>query len=527
MAKKKIRGNWGILLSYIGKLYRNPADALKEYVSNALDEWGRARNRGEMEGACEVTYSLEMSKITIDYNSPGMDEKEFEAALNKVAESAKPGLGIPQIGELGIGIFAFNQVGSTCTFYSKKAKGMPTIKVVLTGNSDDYDIDTAIKRESLENPGMKVVITRLHQDPTKPRGSLAPRLLERFFAEKFDPYLRQGNLKIAISCGGKAYEVKPLEIIFPVVGEAFKEWRLSTDRQKKFNCQFWFDSSGKSHVSIRHTGVSIIEDLKTYPSYGLEESIYASGSLKGYIDADFLKPQPSRTSFEENQDWIRFLTELDKIRPSLEAEVEELRREEEEKKLTEVQKKAIEMAREILGQDQFQDLVPLGGLRKPRGQVIHPGVTHPPGQITGKRSKEEGKPGHLGGPRISYVEDDFDGPSRHSEFIAGTVRVNKRNDDYIREEKGSAQQMLAYAMLMIGKEAVAHSDSTGKADHSLEKLLSYLFQVQLKTRKVELKELKLKEAKKPKTPKGQRKGKSAKGGQLKLIMSDTETSDET
>ncbi len=523
MAKKKIRGNWGILLSYIGKLYRNPADALKEYVSNALDEWGRARNRGEMDGACEVTYSLEMSKITIDYNSPGMDEKEFEAALNKVAESAKPGLGIPQIGELGIGIFAFNQVGSICTFYSKKAKGMPTIKVVLTGNSDDYDIDTAIKRESLENPGMKVVITRLHQDPTKPRGSLAPRLLERFFAEKFDPYLRQGNLKITISCSGKAYEVKPLEIIFPVVGEAFKEWHLASEWQKKFNCQFWFDSSGKSHVSIRHTGVTIVEDLKSHPWF--EDTFYTRGFLKGQIDADFLKPQPSRTSFEENQDWLRFLVALDKIRPLLEEEIEELRREEEEKKLTEVQKKAIEMAREILGQEQFQDLIPLGGLRKPRGQVVHHGVTHPPGRITGERSKKEGEPGRLGGPRISYVEEDFDGPSRHSEFIAGTVRVNALNPDYMRE-RGPAQQKMAYAMLMIGKEAVAHSDTTGKADHSLEKLLSYLFQVQLKTRKVELKELKLKEAKKPKTPKGQRKGKSAGTSQLKLIMSDTGTSDE-
>ncbi len=373
MTKKKIHGNWGVLLSYIGKLYGTPANAIKEYISNALDEWGEAKKRGEMEGACEVTYSLEKTRITIDYNSPGMDEKEFEDALNKVAESMKPGLTTPQIGQLGIGIFAFNQVGSTCTFYSKKAKGMPTIKVVLMSNSDDYDIDTAIKRESRQNPGMTVVITRLHHDPTKPRGSLVPHVLQRFFAEEFRPYLEQGNLKVTINCGGKPYEVKPIEINLPKVGEAFRESHLPTDWQKKLKCQFWFDSSGKSHVSIRHTGVSIIEDLKTYPSYGLEESIYASGFLKGYIDADFLKPLPARTSFEENQDWVQFLIELDRIRPLLEEEIEELRREEEEKRLTEVQKRAIELARDILNTEEFKDLDLLKGLgRKPSEPRLPP-----------------------------------------------------------------------------------------------------------------------------------------------------------
>ena len=317
-----------------------------------------------------------------------MDEKEFQDALNRVADSIKRELTIPQIGELGIGIFAFNQVGSTCTFYSKKVKGAPTIKVILTSNSDEYEIETAKKMESRLNPGMTIVITRLHHDPTKPRGSLAPQLLQRFFAEKFDSYLREGNLKITINCHDRVYQVQPLEISLPPIGEAFGEVHLSTDWQKKFYCQFWFDPSGKSHVSIRHTGVSIIEDLSTYPAYGLEESIYASGFLKGYIDADFLKPLPSRTSFEENQDWIQFLVELDKIRPSLEAEIEELRRAEEEKRLTEVQKKAIEIAREILEQEQFKDLELLGGLRKPRSPVTHPGVSHKRGKNTGERSKK-------------------------------------------------------------------------------------------------------------------------------------------
>lgn len=486
MAKKKIHGNLGVLLTYLGRLYGTPANAIKEYISNALDEWIKVRGKGEIEGPCEVSYSLEKTRITIDYNSPGMDEEEFEDALNRVADSMKRELTIPQIGELGIGVFAFNQVGSTCTFYSKKAKGMPTIKVVLMSNSDEYEIETATKKESRLNAGMTIVITRLHQDPTKPRASLAPGLLQRFFAEKFDSYLREKNLKVTINCDGKPYEVEPLEINLPEVGEAFREVHLSTDWQKKFYCQFWFDPSAKSHVSIRHTGVSIIEDLKTYPAYGLEESIYASGFLKGYIDADFLKPLPARTSFEENKDWIQFLTELDKIRPSLEDEIEELRREEEEKKLTEVQKKAIEIAREILDQDQFKDLELLRGLRKQRGPIVHPGVTHKKGEITGERSKGEGEREHLGGFRITLLERDFeDGSSRHSDFLpnAGVVLINSLNPDYKRERAGPEQAKLAYAALMIGKETIIHTAKSEATDYFLEKLLSYVFQVKVKTGK--------------------------------------------
>jgi len=484
VAKRKIRGNLGVLLTYLGRLYGTPANAIKEYISNAIDEWIKARGRGEMKGPCEVSYCLEKTRITIDYNSPGMDEREFEAALNRVADSVKRELSIPQIGELGIGIFAFNQVGSTCTFYSKKAKGMPTIKVVLTSNSDEYEIETATRKESRLNPGMTIVITRLHQDPTRPRGPLSPSLLQRFFAEKFDSYLRDKNLSVTVRCDGKTYEVVPLEINLPRVGEAFKEVHLSRDWQKKFYCQFWFDPSAKSHISVRHTGVSVIEDLKTYSAYGLAESVYGSGFLKGYIDADFLRPLPARTSFEENKDWIQFLAELDKIGPSLEAEIQDLRREEEEKKLTEVQRKAIEIAREILDQDQFKDLELLRGLRKQRGPIVHPGVTHKTGEKTGERSKTEGDRGRLGGLRIAYQETPFeDGPSKHSRFLSGIVQVNTLNQDYKREWTGPEQQKLAYATLMIGKEAIAYNDKSGAVDYFLEKLLSYAFQVKVKTAK--------------------------------------------
>lgn len=482
MAKKKIRGNMANLLTYIGSLYRNPADAIKEYISNAVDEWRKARDKGEMEGHCEVGYLLEKGKIIIDYNSPGMAQKEFEAAFDKVADSVKPGLTIPQIGELGIGIFAFNQVGTSCTFYSKKAKGMPTIKVVLRKQSDVAEIETATKRESRKEPGMTIVIAGLQHDPTRLRGPLGAERLQHVFAEKFDAYLRERNLEITITCAGKIYKVEPLEISLPAVGEAFSEVHLSSDWQKVFNCQFWFDASGKSKVSIRHTGIPVVDDVKAIQAYGLEGSVYANGFLKGYIDADFLKPLPARTGFEENQDWMQFLLELDKLRPSIEDEVDELRLEAEEKKLTQIQRRAIELAREILNQGDFKGLELLGGLRRQKAPIGQHTGTHK-GRQTGTRSTKPGDSSSQGGMRIAFAEVPFeDGPSHHSRFLSGVVQVNKVNPDYKREMAGLEDAKLAYATLMIGKETIAYNDKSKAVDDFLETLLSFTFQVRRKTR---------------------------------------------
>ena len=58
-------------------------------------------------------------------------------------------------------------------------------------------------------------------------------------------------------------------------------------------------------------------------AYGLEDSVYAQGMVRGFVDADLLAPLPSRAGFEENEDWIGLLDLLDRYQPTLSAEVDE------------------------------------------------------------------------------------------------------------------------------------------------------------------------------------------------------------
>jgi len=361
MKKVPIKLHTANALKWLGSLYRNPADGIKEHVSNAIDEHLKAKSLGKAFSVCRVTFAMEKDRVIIDYPY-GMTKEEFENALQRVADSAKKSLDFNQIGQLGIGMFSFLQIGKKCIFFSKKDKGYETIKVTLREGSDVAEFETAIKRESLLGPGIKIIISGLLFDPVKPRGPLSSAKLQKLFAEKFDPYLKEGLLEIAIYSKGTTYTVKPLKIELPKIGESYKNWRLTRDRDKKFSLELYFDPSGKGTVSIRHMGVMIVDDIKTLSAYGLEESIYANGYIRGFIEADFLKPLPARTGFEENDDWISFLDELDRLRPSIVAEVEILKQEEAEKKLTEIQKKAIELARDILNTEEFKDLELLEGL---------------------------------------------------------------------------------------------------------------------------------------------------------------------
>jgi hypothetical protein len=398
MRKVPIKLHTANALRWLGSLYRNPADAIKEHVSNAVDEHLKAKEIGKALPVCKVTYSLEKDKVTIEYPY-GMSKEEFADAFQRVADSAKSSLDFKQIGQLGIGIFSFLQIGKKCTFYSKKDKGHETVRVTLREGSDAAEFETVTKRETLRESGIKIIISGLLFDPTKPRGPLSPVKLQKLFAEKFDPYLKNGLLEITICSKETPYTVKPLKIELPKVGESYKDWPLTRDRNKRFSLELYFDPSGKGIVAIRHMSVAIVDDIKTLSAYGLEESIYANGDIKGFIEADFLKPLPARTGFEENEDWIELLDELERLRPSIEAEIENLKQEEVEKKLTEIQKKAIELAKEILNTEEFKDLELLEGLGRK-----HPEPRLPPNGFDFVPSSiriEPGKTGTL--PLKAYV----------------------------------------------------------------------------------------------------------------------------
>jgi hypothetical protein len=97
-------------LQRLGTLYRNPADALKEHVSNAIDEHVKAKLAGAAHERCHVTFTLDKRHIIVEYPY-GMSRAEFESALRRVTDSAKRGTRRARSAGWASGSSAFSRSG--------------------------------------------------------------------------------------------------------------------------------------------------------------------------------------------------------------------------------------------------------------------------------------------------------------------------------------------------------------------------------------------------------------------------------
>ncbi|MCA1562642.1 MAG: ATP-binding protein [Acidobacteria bacterium] len=470
----------GHALRWLGTLYRNPADALKEHVSNAIDEHVKARSQGTALDRCDVIFKLDRRQIVVEYPY-GMTRGEFERALQRVADSAKRAEGAETIGRLGIGMFSFQQLGRRCTFLSRKSAASDTLRVVLKEGADEAIVETALARDRLQVPGLRVVISELTLDPMRPRGPLAPDALARVLGEKFDAYLREGWLTIHVVAGTAQFAVFPPRLRLPPLLTEFKVAVLPGRPRREVRLDLYFDPGGRGKVAIRHRGVAVVDDLRAANAYGLEDSVYTHGHVRGHIDAEFLAPSPARSQFEENDDWIALLDLLDRYRPTLESEVEEHLAERRAQVASDIEARAIRLARDILDLDEFRDLALPGGLARRTRPV--PAPRSPAGRQSAKRRARStpaapGEAASTRGRRIGYKEVAFENDARaHSRFVNGIVQANSLHPDYQHASK-SLEARLTYAAILIGKETIAFNDQTGQAADYLEKLLDYWFKLQ-------------------------------------------------
>ncbi|GAI52655.1 unnamed protein product, partial [marine sediment metagenome] len=220
--------------------------------------------------------------------------------------------------------------------------------------------------------------------------ALTPVALSKYLAQLFDYYLREGSLHLSIQARDQIWQVEPPTIRLPIVAEAFKDFCIRGDQSKRIQCSLWFDSSSQGRIAVCHTKIPIIDDMRRIDELqtGFGETIYASGYLRGVINADFLNPLSGRAGFEMDAQWQTFMVWLDAVEPSIRQEVEDHQLENEIRYLEAIKDKAKKLAEEILEGEPFQDLELLGGMRRERGKKIQQ-RTNPRGKENGTRVKEK------------------------------------------------------------------------------------------------------------------------------------------
>ena len=352
-------------LRLMGQLYRSPADALKEYVSNAVDRWRelRAANRGPK--SCAVDVEVRKTNVAIHCNTAGMSELEFRTVLGRVADSRKKETDVSQIGRLGIGLWGFLQLGTSLHGLqprrierghpARASAREPGPRRVRPGLEAGVARRAGISRRHRRAPvrsDSRPQRARARQAPQAPRREVretAPRRVARHHAS--------GTRRPRRSpCGLPRSLFRASERATATGG-----CRKAPPRDAR---RALLRSSGNGKVAIRHAGVVVVESIADINAYGLESSVYGSGYVSGAVDAEFLLPLPARTMFEENDDWFDLMTELDRLRPSIEAEVEALRHEDTARQLTVVHETAMRLARDILDLPDFRDLALPGGMAR-------------------------------------------------------------------------------------------------------------------------------------------------------------------
>src|SRR3989338_1529130 len=120
-------------MAELGLIYSdNPMAALKEYVSNALDEIFRAyalnhgdRNQGIREGSGLVNIILSpmTHRVIVQDNALGMSAEKMQSLPIKVGESEKHGFQHLDVrGEKGVGLLAFASLGWQAYIISRTNK---------------------------------------------------------------------------------------------------------------------------------------------------------------------------------------------------------------------------------------------------------------------------------------------------------------------------------------------------------------------------------------------------------------------
>ena len=329
---------------------------------------------------------------------------------------------------------------------------------------------------------MTIEITGLFQDPTRRYGPLSQARLKHVLADRFDVYLRTGQLKITIKTGKGESDVSPVQLDLPEIGAKFQEMHLPGEPDKVFRTRFWFDPSGQGRVAMRHTGVVIIDDIRELFEHEMTDSILVSGLIKGFVDAEFLSPLPARAQFFEDEYLTMLLDALQEIGVELDKEITGFRDEAENERMQTLFRRATRLAREIFSQDEFMDLDLIDGLRRvsrtdgeSHARTEIPSRSRPPTEHETNGHKENGSNGHgRRAARDIIRRADFDGDVRHrSRLNEGAIEININSPDFLALSRVPRSHQVAYVAMLLGKEIIAYNDSSRASDEALEKMAAY------------------------------------------------------
>jgi len=185
MEKKPIKVAVSVLADISLGIYRTPANAIKELISNAFDA-----------DASKVVISTGYPNfyvITCRDDGIGLESTEFEEIMSKIGGSSKrknnkqyTKNGRPIIGKIGIGILAVAQICKKFTLISSKKDSSFKFEAVVDFSELDSDKakNVSLGSEEAKEIGTYVITTGLPEDPNKHYTKIILEDIDKGFRKK-------------------------------------------------------------------------------------------------------------------------------------------------------------------------------------------------------------------------------------------------------------------------------------------------------------------------------------------------------
>jgi hypothetical protein len=209
MPAEKIRlriGNLGKAVLITGQAYQDPKDALNEFVSNAADEYAEAGVRG---GRIQVFLRRRgrYPVIVVDDFGRGMDGDRLRQLARNLFESTKAN--DPRtLGEKGIGILAFQQLGGRCEVVTRPEGSDRTLSLRLERGKPNAQLDMNERRRARTMSGTSVFLSDLDPDVLR---VLTPRKVVDYLRRRRGAALARGDYTIEVIEGRHGETVTPDE----------------------------------------------------------------------------------------------------------------------------------------------------------------------------------------------------------------------------------------------------------------------------------------------------------------------------
>ena len=496
VAAEKVRlriGNLAKAVLVTGQVYRDPKDALNEFVSNAADEYAQSGQRG---ARIRIVLRRKGKRpvIAIDDVGRGMSPDRLRAIARNLFESAKAG-DDRTLGEKAIGLLAFQQLAQRCEIASRATSDDKTYALRLE-RGQAVGLLELERRRARAVPGTTVYLS-----------DLDPEILRVLTQHKVVDYLRRRR-GAALARGEYTIEVvegRCSELVTPEQPDGI---RVAIPAHPTLWGRIEFglyvaprDDRKRRVAVVGRAGTTILDDLSEVDAF--DKSPWSSDQVSGHVVFDALQQASGRRGILYDSAFGIFVDALRAIEPAVAQALERVNRDVDTQQADRLADTIQRIFKRVL--DELADLdnpmrTPLGVIPG-EGALLEP-ITAPAPPTSGPDAASEkepisdvqeppdlpesvpaqapdhARPEHARNRSLPRVEPDPSPTTGRSRYDADTniVLYNERHPDYLLV-KNDEPSLLDYLATLVAKEYVVYNNPRAPSDELAEEMVRVVIRV--------------------------------------------------